>query len=229
MAKIKALKESVDETKLPRLEKELKTLQAAKRRHEGETGAVIKRLEEHEATKKGIAKEKTEEKKKLTEHGRVITESLGKTINSYLARLNAGFKIDYRKPNYQGKEPAASYQILINDVPVSPRSTTSENLAEASFRNTLSAGDKSTLALALFLAKLNADPVLGETIVVLDDPFTSLDNFRRQFTAIEIRKLCSQAAQTVVLSHDKNFLRLLWTKSTRRRSSASRFRRARPA
>ena len=215
VAKIKALKESVDETKLPRLEKELKTLQAAKRRHEGETGAVIKRLEGHEATKKRIAKEKDEEKKELNEHGRVITETLGKTINSYLGRLNAGFRIDYREPNYQGKEPAASYQILINDVPVSPRST-SENLAEASFRNTLSAGDKSTLALALFLAKLNADPALGESIVVLDDPFTSLDNFRRQFTAIEIRKLCGQAAQTVVLSHDKNFLRLLWEKIDQR-------------
>ena len=215
VAKIKALKESVDETKLPRLEKELKTLQAVKRRHEGETGAVIKRLEGHEATKKRIAKEKAEEKKELNEHGRVITETLGKTINSYLGRLNAGFRIDYREPNYQGKEPAASYQILINDVPVSPRST-SENLAEASFRNTLSAGDKSTLALALFLAKLNADPALGESIVVLDDPFTSLDNFRRQFTAIEIRKLCGQAAQTVVLSHDKNFLRLLWEKIDQR-------------
>ena len=215
VAKIKALKESVDETKLPRLEKELKTLQAAKRRHEGETGAVIKRLEGHEATKKRIAKEKAEEKKELNEHGRVITETLGKTINSYLGRLNAGFRIDYREPNYQGKEPVASYQILINDVPVSPRST-SENLAEASFRNTLSAGDKSTLALALFLAKLNADPALGESIVVLDDPFTSLDNFRRQFTAIEIRKLCGQAAQTVVLSHDKNFLRLLWEKIDQR-------------
>ena len=215
VAKIKALKESVDETKLPRLEKELKTLQAAKRRHEGETGAVINRLEGHEATKKRIAKEKAEEKKELNEHGRVITETLGKTINSYLGRLNAGFRIDYREPNYQGKEPATSYQILINDVPVSPRST-SENLAEASFRNTLSAGDKSTLALALFLAKLNADPALGESIVVLDDPFTSLDNFRRQFTAIEIRKLCGQAAQTVVLSHDKNFLRLLWEKIDQR-------------
>ena len=178
VAKIKALKESVDESELPRLEKELKTLQAAKRRHEGETGAVIKKLEAHEATKNASRKEKAEEKKELNEHGRVITESLGKTINSYLGRLNAGFKIDYREPNYQGKEPAASYHIVINDVPVSPRST-SENLAEASFRNTLSAGDKSTLALALFLAKLNADPALGETIVVLDDPFTSLDNFRR--------------------------------------------------
>ena len=211
VAKVRALKESVDETELPRLEKELKMLETAKRRHEDDMAAVIKDLEGHEATKRRIAKEKAKEKKELNEHGRVITKTLGKTINSYLGRLNAGFKIDYGEPNYQGKEPAASYQILINDVPVSPRST-SENLAEASFRNTLSGGDKSTLALALFLAKLNADPALSKTIVVLDDPFTSLDNFRRQFTAIEIRKLCGSAAQTVVLSHDKNFLRLLWDK-----------------
>ena len=211
VAKIKALKESVDETDLPRFEKELKTLQAAKRRHENQTAAVISKLKDHEAKKERIAKGKADEKKALNEHGRVITETLGKTINSYLGRLNAGFKIDYREPNYQSKEPAASYQILINNVPVSPR-TTSENLAEASFRNTLSAGDRSTLALALFLARLNADPALGETIVVLDDPFTSLDNFRRHFTAIEIRKLCGSAAQTIVLSHDKTFLRLLWEK-----------------
>ena len=211
VAKIKGLKESVDETELPHLEKELKTLRATKRRHEAATVAVTRTLEGHEVTKKRIAKEKADEKKALSEHGRAITETLGKTINSYLGRLNAGFKIYYREPNYQGKEPAASYQILINDVPVSPRGT-SEDLAEASFRNTLSAGDKSTLALALFLAKLNADPALGETIVVLDDPFTSLDNFRRQFTANEIRKLCRRAAQTVVLSHDKTFLRLLWDK-----------------
>ena len=214
VAKIKALKGSVDETDLPRFEKELKTLQAAKRRHENQTAAVISKLKDHEAKKERIAKAKADEKKALNAHGRVITETLGKTINSYLGRLNAGFKIDYREPNYQSKEPAASYQILINNVPVSPR-TTSENLAEASFRNTLSAGDRSTLALALFLARLNADPALGETIVVLDDPFTSLDNFRRHFTAIEIRKLCGSAAQTIVLSHDKNFLRLLWEKIDR--------------
>ena len=211
VAKIKVLKDSVDATALQRLEKELKTSQAAKQRYEEDTVAVIKKLEKHEATKRRIAKEKADEKKELNEHGRVITEKLGKTINSYLGRLNAGFKIDYKEPNYQGKEPAANYQILINDVPVSPRSM-SDNLAEASFRNTLSGGDKSTLALALFLAKLNADPALGETIVVLDDPFTSLDGFRRQFTAIEIRKLSGRAAQTVVLSHEKNFLRLLWDK-----------------
>ena len=121
-------------------------LETAKRRHEDDMVAVIKDLEGHEATKRRIAKEKAKEKKELNEHGRVITETLGKTINSYLGRLNAGFKIDYREPNYQGKEPAASYQILINDVPVSPRST-SENLAEASFRNTLRGGGTNRLWL----------------------------------------------------------------------------------
>ena len=39
-----------------------------------------------------------------------------------------------------------------------------------------------------------------------------MDNFRRQFTAIEIRRICDQANQTIVLSHDKGFLRLLWDK-----------------
>ena len=211
VTQIKQLKESIDAAELPRLEKELKTLQAAKQRHEPDTIAVVKKLDEHATTKKDISKEKAVVKKELNAHGRSITETLGSTINAYLGRLNAGFRIDYKEPNYQGKEPAASYQILINDVPVSPRSS-SDNLAEPCFRNTLSAGDKSTLALALFLAKINADPALGESIVVLDDPFTSLDNFRRQFTAIEIRKLCGSAGQTIVLSHDKNFLRLLWDK-----------------
>lgn len=211
IAKIKTFKESVEETELPRLQKELKTLQAVKEREEDKAKTVVRKLKDCEAAKKRIAKQKADEKKALSEHGRVITETLGNTINLYLGRLNAGFRIDYREPDYRGKEPAASYQILINNVPVSPRST-SEDQTKASFRNTLSAGDKSTLALALFLAKLNADPKLGQTIVVLDDPFTSLDNFRRQFTAIEIRKLSGRAAQTVVLSHDKNFLRLLWEK-----------------
>jgi wobble nucleotide-excising tRNase len=64
----------------------------------------------------------------------------------------------------------------------------------------------------LFLAKINTDPALKDMIVLLDDPFTSLDNFRRQFTAIEIRKLCGRGAQTIALSHDKNFLPLLWEK-----------------
>ncbi|SEP42488.1 Wobble nucleotide-excising tRNase [Nitrosovibrio sp. Nv6] len=210
-SRIKTLKDSIDPSDLPRLETELKVIQATKRRHELDVIALISRIDAIKARKEAIAKEKAATRKELDDYGRSITGKLGTSINAYLLRLNAGFKIDYKEPDYRGKEPAASYQILINNVPVPPRSP-SETLDKPSFRNTLSTGDKSTLALALFLAKINADPALKDTIVVLDDAFTSLDNFRRQFTANEIRKLCGLAAQTIVLSHDKNFLRLLWEK-----------------
>ena len=96
---------------------------------------------------------------------------------------------------------------MINKISISPRTN---DVATPSFRNTLSTGDKSVLALALFLAIVNDNPRLSEMIVVLDDPFMSIDDFRRRFTANEIKKLTSKAAQVIVLSHEKGFLRLLW-------------------
>ncbi|MGH8624877.1 MAG: AAA family ATPase [Gammaproteobacteria bacterium] len=205
VSRINALKDAIDPSLLPRLETELKTLQATKRRHEADIILLADKLQSHKNRKEAIAKEKAALRKDLTDHGRSITAELGTSINAYLSRLNAGFRIGYREPDYRGKEPTASYQILINDVRVSLR-TTSEAFDQPTFRNTLSAGDKSALALALFFAKINADPALQDTIVVLDDPFTSLDNFRRQFTAIEIRKLCERAAQTIVLSPRQELL-----------------------
>ncbi|MDP2619164.1 MAG: AAA family ATPase [Hyphomicrobiales bacterium] len=207
---IKTLKDSIDPAALPGLENELKLLQAAKRRFEDDIAALAATLGEWKTKRVTIAKEKAEVRAALDEHERTITAGLGTAINTYLKRLAAGFRIDYRAPDYRGgREPTASYNILIKEVPVSPRSV---DLDKPSFRNTLSGGDKSTLALALFLAKVNADPELADTIIVLDDPFTSLDEFRRRFTAIEIRKLCGRALQTIVLSHEKYFLRHVWDK-----------------
>ncbi|MGE0022066.1 MAG: AAA family ATPase [Hyphomicrobium sp.] len=206
---VAALKGSLDQSKLASLEAQLKTLTATKRRHETDVVELAKQLEACKARKEAIATEKEQVRADLTAYGKKITDTLGKMINEYLGHLQAGFSIDYQPPNYQGKEPAASYSILINDHPVSPRA---DAVDKPSFRNTLSSGDKSTLALAFFLARVKSDPLLADTIVVLDDPFTSLDGARRQFTANEIRKLCAAAKQVVVLSHEKSFLRLLWDK-----------------
>lgn len=211
VAEVEVLKQSIDEAELPRLQKALKELQIKALRHKDETIALVKELEKYRSERQRIAAEKEEERIQLNEHSRVIMETLGREINLYLDRLNADFRIIYQKPKHHGKEPAVNYQILINNVPVSPRRT-SESLAEPSLRNTLSSGDKSVLALALFLAKLDASPALGETIVVLDDPLTSLDDFRRHFTVAEIKKLCDRVTQTIVLSHNKNFLWKLWKK-----------------
>lgn len=223
IGQVASLKASIDPSALSRLEQDLNVLQATKRRHEPEVARMVEELQQQKDRKSAISREKSALREELSEHGRAITQELGTSINAYLRRLNAGFRIDYREPDYRGKEPAASYHILINETPISPRGI---DLDKPSFRNTLSAGDKSTLSLALFLARINTDPMLSRTIVVLDDPFASLDHFRRQFTASEIRNLCGRAAQTVVLSHDKSFLRLLWDKLTGARSHLLRCKQA---
>jgi energy-coupling factor transporter ATP-binding protein EcfA2 len=50
--------------------------------------------------------------------------------------------------------------------------------------------------------------------VVFDDPFTSLDAFRRNQTVHQIYKCSDGCLQTVVLSHDPGFLKLLWDRIT---------------
>jgi wobble nucleotide-excising tRNase len=79
-----------------------------------------------------------------------------------------------------------------------------------SFKNTLSAGDKSTLALAFFLAQLEQDPGRANKIVVFDDPFASMDSFRRNHTVYQIFRCGETCAQIIVLSHEPGFLHLLW-------------------
>ena len=51
-----------------------------------------------------------------------------------------------------------------------------------SFSNTLSSGDKITLALAFFLAQLEHLPDESSQVVIFDDPFNSQDNFRKGWT-----------------------------------------------
>jgi wobble nucleotide-excising tRNase len=79
-----------------------------------------------------------------------------------------------------------------------------------SFRNTLSAGDKSTLALAFFLAELEHDRDRANRIVVFDDPFNSQDAFRKDHTVEKIRKCGEGCVQVIVLSHDQGFLKRIW-------------------
>ncbi|WP_370637130.1 AAA family ATPase [Legionella sp. 16cNR16C] len=207
-----SLKKSLIDPPISRLENEYLMLLAYKKRSAPECNDLIKELHDQQSKKTSLSQEKQRLRKELNTHGQTITENMGKSINSYLKRLNAGFRIEYFEPDYKGKEPAASYHIIINEQPIHPKGV---EIYKPSFRNTLSAGDKSTLALAFFLAKLYQSKDLNSTIVVLDDPFTSQDEFRRHFTAIEIKKLCSSCAQTIVLSHDKMFLRLLWDKIDR--------------
>ena len=123
--------------------------------------------------------------------------------------FQAGFNITGASHDYRGGVPSSNYQIVINNTPVDLGDSDTP-LHEPSFRNTLSAGDRSTLALAFFLAQLAFDPDKARKIVVFDDPFNSQDGFRKNCTIQKIKKCGQECAQVIVLSHDPYFLKRVW-------------------
>lgn len=126
-------------------------------------------------------------------------------INDYLQRFGAGFRVDaVNSVNNRGGS-SCTYNVVINQVAVPV--TANEG---ASFRNTLSAGDRNTLALAFFFASLEQNAQLANAIVVIDDPMTSLDEHRSVATVQQIRLLLARVRQVIVLSHFKPYLCEVW-------------------
>lgn len=71
-------------------------------------------------------------------------------------------------------------------------------------RCSMSEGDKSTIALCFFLARLE---ILGvsDKIVVFDDPLSSFDYSRRNATTFQLSKIANAAVQFILLTHDLAF------------------------
>ena len=132
-------------------------------------------------------------------------------INEYLRKFGAGFRLGtVTSVNSRGGS-SCTYNVIIDSVAV----PLTANPGEPAFKNTLSAGDRNTLALAFFFASLDRDPQLADRIVVIDDPMTSLDESRSLTTVQELRRLVDKVDQVIVLSHSRPFLCTLWEKADR--------------
>ena len=192
-------------------EEALARLKAQNTRHTQAVREACETYQAHLTEKADFERQKTETREELDEHTGQVIAQYGQSINRYLDRFNVGFRITTPTHAYHGGTPISSYKILINETPVD-LGDASTPLDRPSFKNTLSAGDRSALALAFFLSQLEQDPDRADKVVVLDDPFTSQDNFRRNHTAFQIKSCGEACAQTVLLSHDPNFLKLVWDK-----------------
>lgn len=206
---IDAKKQQTGAADVAAVEAELTRLKAQKKRYTEQVDTACRTYQTLMGEKGDLEGRKAEAKAQLDEHTESVIEQYGHSINRYLDRFNAGFRISTPTHDYRGRTPSSSYRIIINDTPVAlGRADTP--LSQPSFKNTLSSGDRSTLALALFFAQLEQDPERGQKSVVLDDPFTSQDMFRRTQTAMEIKRCGDACAQMLLLSHDQHFLKLVW-------------------
>jgi wobble nucleotide-excising tRNase len=191
------------------IQKDLASLRRIKARYAPGATKACKEYSDALLEKKAIEDQKAAVRGQLDGYSATVIGQYERTINHLLEDFQAGFRITGTAHGYPGGVPSSTYQILINNTPVD-LGDAGTPLDAASFRNTLSAGDKSTLALAFFLAQLAQDPGRAAKIVVFDDPFNSQDNFRKDCTIQKIKRCGESCAQVLVLSHDQSFLKRIW-------------------
>lgn len=210
-AAVAAKKQETQAADVRAVETALVRLKAQKTRHAAVVRQACDDYQARLTEKTNLESQKTRTREQLDQHTEQVIAQYGQSINRYLDRFNAGFRITTPTHTYRGGTASSSYQILINQTPVDLGDAATP-LDRPSFKNTLSAGDRSALALAFFLAQLEQDPHRPNKVVIFDDPFTSQDSFRRNNTAFQIKNCGETCAQVVLLSHDPHFLKLVWDK-----------------
>jgi wobble nucleotide-excising tRNase len=202
---VRRVKESVTGGNTSTAEAELSRLRATKARHAPTTSALCAEYLAGRADKEAADAAKAAAQQALDTHRATVFPNWQTAINTYLSRLGAGFTVVRTESQPTGGRPSCVYRLLINghEVPVGANTAPA---GSHTFKTTLSAGDRNTLALAFFLAGLDQDAGRATRVVVLDDPMSSLDKHRRMATIQEIRTLLPTVAQVVVMSHDEYFL-----------------------
>ncbi len=155
--------------------------------------------------------QKNVKQKELEAYGKAIFDTYQRRINELLTTLGTDFAITglTGKTDERANESYSDFGFLILEqaVPLTTR------LDEAPcFKNTLSEGDKSTLAFAFFMATLEKQPGLEKQIIVFDDPLSSLDETRREATARLLLALSPSVRQLNIFTHKRDFLHMLCDK-----------------
>lgn len=184
---------------------DLARLQSVRARHSNPVSGLCADYLAEKADKKATEDLRTQARTALNNYRENIFPAYEAAINTYLQRFNAGFRLASVSPQNTRGGSSCTYNVVINNVQVALTAN-----AGPAFRNTLSAGDRNTLALAFFFASLDQDPQLAHKILVIDDPMTSLDAHRSLTTVQEMRRMQARVSQVIVLSHSKPFLCQLW-------------------
>ncbi len=164
----------------------------------------------------------TNKKREIDTLNKNLKEKLNDLFNEYLGGINAVLRDSFA--NFQLAELKSisnrtlresffcDYAFIFDET---HRIDILSDEDKPQFKNTLSDSDKRIFAFAFFIAKLKSDSSLGAKIVVLDDPFTSLDEERRDPMITNLNNLGCE--QTIILSHSRSFVKRCISKFNQRR------------
>lgn len=189
------------------LQNDIRNFESVKKRYSADAVGAIEDYQSAHTNKGELETKKTEIRQQIDQLMQSTLQQYEGSINQLLYNLGAEFAIKKLKPSYIGSgEPRSEYGLEIRgqEVRLGTRLDITDKHA---FGTTLSESDKRTMALAFFLARLEADSNLSDRIVVLDDPVSSLDRNRMHQTTGIAAVLAPKCKQLIVLSHDPHFLR----------------------
>ena len=131
----------------------LANLEVAKSRYLPSTAAACEALSKLYADQAKLASEKQTARDALEEHVLSISTEYERELNRCLEKFNARFRIRGTKADFHGGVPTSNYHLDVDGHEVNIGNSKTE-LGVPSFKNTLSGGDRSALALAFFMADL---------------------------------------------------------------------------
>jgi wobble nucleotide-excising tRNase len=150
--------------------------------------------------------EKTALKTDIGKHASGVVSKYQAGINHYLEHFGCDIRVEAIEPKFPSGKASIQYTLKAHgheiDLGVS--------VDGPSFETVLSEGDKYTLALSFFFARLKDHADLSGRTVVLDDPVNSLGSSRRTLIEGVVRDLRTRGAQVIVLTHDERLAAMIW-------------------
>ena len=201
---IESLKASIASSSVEDLTRKLNLLNATKIRYQPQIAKLCSKYLKMNEEKSKAEQRRDTLRSQLEKYRDEIFPRFGNKVNAVLNRLGAEYVIQKLQPVNLGTGSSSTYGAKIGDTTINFSAKKSES--KPSFGTVLSAGDRTTLAFAFFVASVDEIASLENTTVVFDDPVSSLDAGRNLRTAQEIRGLVGRANQVIVLSHNKEFL-----------------------
>ena len=205
---IEKIKQKITQASVKDLSDELKKLKLTKIRYSPDVDDACKDYL-NELNAKAITEERRNQaRSELTQYREQAFPNYQAQVNRYLDQFGAGFRLEMKPENIRSGS-TSSYKAQIGNESIDAVRANAQP-GEPTFGNLFSGGDRSTLAFAFFLASLESRTNLKDTIVVIDDPISSMDDHRALTTVQKVRELSSRVSQVIVLSHRKPFLCSVW-------------------
>ena len=188
------------------IEQRLRHLENQKTRFEPLAKDLIEKASALTEKRAKLDIEKTGLKKEIDEYAIKVVGKYQAGINHYLEHFGCDIRIESIEPKFPSGRASVQYMLKAHGHEIDLGLSTDRPC----FETVLSDGDKYTLALSFFLARLKAIDKLTGRIIVLDDPVNSLGSSRRTLVEGVVRDLQIRGAQVIVLTHDERLAAMIW-------------------